>query len=65
MPDTDGLETIYIHLPDEEATLRRRIVAFKRLLDLSVSMLLLGLAFPIILIAALAIRLTSPGSVLF
>ena len=40
-------------------------LALKRLLDLSVSLLLLALAFPIILVAAIAIRLTSPGSVLF
>ena len=40
-------------------------LALKRLLDVSVSLLLLMLAMPVIVIAALAIRLTSPGSVLF
>ncbi|HVS32858.1 MAG TPA: sugar transferase [Thermoanaerobaculia bacterium] len=40
-------------------------LAAKRLLDVSVSMLLLLLAAPIILFAALAIRLSSPGSVFF
>ncbi len=40
-------------------------LAAKRMLDVSVSMLLLLLAAPIILFAALAIRLSSPGSVFF
>jgi exopolysaccharide biosynthesis polyprenyl glycosylphosphotransferase len=40
-------------------------LAMKRLLDVSVSMLILALSLPIILIAAIAIRLSSPGSVLF
>jgi exopolysaccharide biosynthesis polyprenyl glycosylphosphotransferase len=46
--------------PSNEAQL-----ALKRSLDIAVSLLLLALAGPVILIAALAIRLTSPGSVLF
>src|SRR5262245_9893496 len=40
-------------------------LAFKRLIDVSISALLLVLAIPAILLAALAIKLTSPGSVLF
>jgi exopolysaccharide biosynthesis polyprenyl glycosylphosphotransferase len=40
-------------------------LAMKRLLDVSVSMLILALSLPVILFAAIAIRLTSPGSVLF
>jgi exopolysaccharide biosynthesis polyprenyl glycosylphosphotransferase len=40
-------------------------LALKRLLDVAVSLLLLTLAFPVIGIAVLAIKLTSPGSVLF
>lgn len=46
--------------PSDESQL-----ALKRLLDVGVSVLLLVLALPIIVIAALAIKLTSPGSVLF
>lgn len=37
----------------------------KRALDVVLSLLLLLLSFPVILLAALAIKLTSPGSVLF
>jgi len=40
-------------------------LALKRLLDVAVSMLLLLLALPVIGIAAIAIRLSSPGAVLF
>lgn len=40
-------------------------LALKRALDVAVSLLLLALAGPVIGIAALAIRSTSPGSVLF
>jgi exopolysaccharide biosynthesis polyprenyl glycosylphosphotransferase len=40
-------------------------LAFKRLLDIAVSALLLLLSFPALAMAALAIKLTSPGSVLF
>ena len=40
-------------------------LALKRLLDVTVSMVLLALALPIIIFAAVAIRLTSAGSVLF
>lgn len=40
-------------------------LAVKRLLDVCVSAMLLVLSAPIILVAAIAIRLTSPGSVLF
>ncbi|HEX7421899.1 MAG TPA: sugar transferase [Thermoanaerobaculia bacterium] len=40
-------------------------LAFKRALDVAVSMLILVLTAPVLLIAALAIRLSSPGSVLF
>ena len=40
-------------------------LALKRVLDVMVSLLLLVLALPVIVLAALAIRLTSPGSVLF
>jgi len=40
-------------------------LAFKRLLDIAVSLLILGLSLPVILVAALAIKLSSPGSVLF
>ncbi len=40
-------------------------LAVKRLLDIAISLLLLGLSLPAILIAAVAIKLTSPGSVLF
>ncbi|HUP45686.1 MAG TPA: sugar transferase [Thermoanaerobaculia bacterium] len=40
-------------------------LALKRLLDVAISVLLLALALPIVVIAALAIRLTSPGSVVF
>ena len=35
------------------------------MLDVAVSMLILGLATPVIALAALAIKLSSPGSVLF
>jgi exopolysaccharide biosynthesis polyprenyl glycosylphosphotransferase len=40
-------------------------LALKRLLDIAVSMVLLTLSLPAIAIAALAIKLSSPGSVLF
>ena len=40
-------------------------LALKRLLDVSVSALLLLVAFPVIVLAAIAIRMSSPGSVLF
>jgi len=40
-------------------------LAFKRLLDIAVSVLILTLAAPMILLAALAIKLSSPGSVFF
>lgn len=40
-------------------------LAYKRLLDIAISLLLLMLSMPALLIAALAIKLTSPGSVLF
>ncbi|HYK02451.1 MAG TPA: sugar transferase [Thermoanaerobaculia bacterium] len=40
-------------------------LALKRSLDVAVSLLLLALAFPVVAIAALAIKLSSPGSVLF
>jgi exopolysaccharide biosynthesis polyprenyl glycosylphosphotransferase len=46
--------------PSNEAHL-----ALKRALDVAISLLVLGLAMPIIGIAALAIKLSSPGSVLF
>jgi exopolysaccharide biosynthesis polyprenyl glycosylphosphotransferase len=40
-------------------------LALKRLMDIAVSMLLLVLTVPVLVIAALAIRLSSPGSVVF
>jgi len=40
-------------------------LAAKRLLDIAVSLLLLALVVPVMAIAALAIKLTSPGSVVF
>ena len=40
-------------------------LALKRLLDIAVSTIMLGLAVPVILLAALLIKITSPGSVLF
>jgi exopolysaccharide biosynthesis polyprenyl glycosylphosphotransferase len=40
-------------------------LAAKRLLDIVVSLAILGIAAPIITVIALAIRVTSPGSVLF
>ncbi|HSP17445.1 MAG TPA: sugar transferase [Thermoanaerobaculia bacterium] len=40
-------------------------LAAKRLLDVCVSLLILAIAMPVILIAGLAIKLTSPGSILF
>ncbi|PYQ27846.1 MAG: UDP-phosphate galactose phosphotransferase [Acidobacteria bacterium] len=40
-------------------------LAFKRLIDVGVSLVMLALAVPAILIAALLIKLTSPGSILF
>ena len=40
-------------------------LAFKRLLDVAVSLVLLALSAPAILLAVIAIKLTSPGSVLF
>src|SRR5436189_5656427 len=40
-------------------------LAAKRLIDVVVSMILLGLSAPMIVLAALAIKITSPGSVLF
>jgi exopolysaccharide biosynthesis polyprenyl glycosylphosphotransferase len=40
-------------------------LAFKRLLDVSISLLILALSMPALLIAALAIKMSSPGSVLF
>jgi exopolysaccharide biosynthesis polyprenyl glycosylphosphotransferase len=46
--------------PSNEAQL-----AAKRLLDVAISLLLLGLSMPVILVAALAIKITSPGAVLF
>jgi exopolysaccharide biosynthesis polyprenyl glycosylphosphotransferase len=46
--------------PSNEAQL-----AAKRALDIAVSMLLLALSFPVIAFAALLIKISSPGSVLF
>jgi exopolysaccharide biosynthesis polyprenyl glycosylphosphotransferase len=46
--------------PSNEAHL-----ALKRALDVALSVMVLGLAMPVIGVAALAIKLTSPGSVLF
>jgi len=46
--------------PSNEAQL-----ALKRVLDVAVSLLLLAIAFPVIMIAVLAIRFSSPGSILF
>src|SRR5438270_915327 len=46
--------------PSNEAHL-----AAKRILDVGVSLLILGLSLPVIVLAALAIRMTSPGSVVF
>src|SRR6266545_882322 len=40
-------------------------LAAKRMLDIAVSLMLLGLSLPVIVVAALAIKLTSPGSVVF
>lgn len=40
-------------------------LAAKRMLDVAISLMLLGLSFPVIVMAALAIKITSPGSVLF
>jgi exopolysaccharide biosynthesis polyprenyl glycosylphosphotransferase len=40
-------------------------LAMKRLLDISVSLAILAIALPVITIVALAIKLTSPGSVFF
>ncbi|MFZ2493458.1 MAG: sugar transferase [Thermoanaerobaculia bacterium] len=40
-------------------------LAAKRLLDIAISMVVLGLSLPAIVVAALAIRITSPGSVLY
>ena len=40
-------------------------LAAKRLLDVAVSLMLLALSLPVILIAALAIKMSSPGSVVF
>jgi len=40
-------------------------LALKRLLDIAISLLLLALAGPAIAIAALAIKISSPGSILF
>src|SRR5439155_22182929 len=51
---------IFTTTPSDETQL-----AFKRLLDIAVSSALLLLATPVILFAALCIKLTSPGSVLF
>lgn len=46
--------------PSNEAHL-----ALKRALDVALSVMVLGLAMPVIAVAALAIKLSSPGSVLF
>jgi exopolysaccharide biosynthesis polyprenyl glycosylphosphotransferase len=40
-------------------------LAFKRLLDITISLLILSIAAPIIFVIAAAIKVTSPGSVLF
>jgi exopolysaccharide biosynthesis polyprenyl glycosylphosphotransferase len=40
-------------------------LAAKRLLDVAISLMLLGLSFPVIVMSALAIKITSPGSVFF
>ena len=40
-------------------------LAAKRLLDVAISMILLGLSAPVILVSAVAIKITSPGSVFF
>ncbi|HXI14182.1 MAG TPA: sugar transferase [Thermoanaerobaculia bacterium] len=46
--------------PSNEAQL-----AFKRIFDVAISLMLLVLSAPVLLFAALAIKLTSPGSVVF
>jgi exopolysaccharide biosynthesis polyprenyl glycosylphosphotransferase len=40
-------------------------LALKRTLDVAISLMILGLAMPVLAFAALAIRITSPGSVVF
>src|SRR6266550_2048368 len=40
-------------------------LAAKRLLDVAISLMLLGLSAPVILVSAVAIKITSPGSVFF
>jgi exopolysaccharide biosynthesis polyprenyl glycosylphosphotransferase len=40
-------------------------LAFKRLVDIVISLVILGIGAPLITLIALAIRMTSPGSVLF
>src|SRR5438067_5083383 len=40
-------------------------LAMKRLLDIGISLAILGIALPVITLVALAIKLTSPGSVFF
>ncbi len=40
-------------------------LALKRLLDVAVSLALLGLSLPVIVLAAMAIKITSPGSVVY
>ena len=59
--DMEGVPFLtFTTTPSNEAQL-----ALKRALDVAVSILILGLTLPVLTIAALVIRLTSPGSVLF
>jgi len=72
VPDLFQLSLSQVHMDDlngipligvREPSIRGRNLAFKRLVDVSVSLLLLVLTSPILAVAALLIRLDSPGPV--
>jgi len=61
LEELDGIPFVtFTTTPSNESQL-----LVKRILDVGVSLLILGLSAPILVVAALGIRLTSPGSVLF
>jgi exopolysaccharide biosynthesis polyprenyl glycosylphosphotransferase len=59
--ELDGIPFLtFTTTPSDESQL-----ALKRLLDIAVSVVVLGISLPIVFLAAIAIKLTSPGSVVF
>jgi sugar transferase (PEP-CTERM system associated) len=63
--DVDGLNPSWIIFGDGFRASHQLSILFKRIFDLFVSAVLLVLAGPILVLAALVIKLTSPGPILY